>query len=89
MVTAGAHAIARLKKRDAEALLAAYDAGPVDALTTAMRIVLDRPDSAWPELVAAAGFSDTRAAALLVGDEQSLDALAAELNERRGLADGR
>jgi hypothetical protein len=45
--------------------------------------VLDRPDATWPELVAAAGFPDTRAAALLVGEEGALDRLAAELNEVR------
>lgn len=51
-----------------------------------MRRVLDRPDAAWPDLLLAAGFTDTRRAALLVGEERALDALAAELNELRGLS---
>ena len=88
MVGAGAHAIARLSKRDVEALLAGYDAAPIEALTAALRIVLDRHDGLWPELIAAAGFSDTRSAALLVGEERALDGLAAELNEQRELQHG-
>ena len=71
-----------------EALLAGYDGAPIAALTDALRIVLDRPDGLWPDLVAAAGFSDTRSAALLVGEERALDALAAELNEQRDLQHG-
>jgi hypothetical protein len=47
--------------------------------------VLVRPDAAWPELVAAAQLADTRAAALLVGEQRALDDLAAELNELRDL----
>jgi hypothetical protein len=53
-----------------------------------LRIVLDRRSATWPELVAALaplGFDDTRRAALLIGEERALDALAAELNERRTL----
>ncbi|CAB4881575.1 unannotated protein [freshwater metagenome] len=69
-------------------LLARYDQAPVAALTTALRRVLGRPDAAWPELLAAARFTDTRTAALLVGDERALDALAAELNEIRTLDAG-
>jgi hypothetical protein len=79
-------AIARLRKRHVESLLAGYDDDPVAALTGALRIVLERPDATWPELVAAAGFPDTRTAALLVGEEGALDALASELNELRDLS---
>jgi hypothetical protein len=90
LVAGGANAIARLIKREVEALLAAYDDDPVDALTTALRIVLELPDALWPELVLAAGFTQTRAAALLVGDQRSLDGLASELNEARTVRrDGR
>ena len=81
----GARPVARLTKRAVEELLVAYDADPVGALTVALRTVLDRPGAAWPELVAAGGFADTRRAALLLGEERALDALAAELNERRSL----
>jgi hypothetical protein len=49
--------------------------------------VLDRPTAQWPELVAAAAFTDTRAAALLLGDQRSLDELASELNELRSVED--
>ena len=82
----GANAIARLTKSDVEVLLADYDIEPVEAVATALRIVLGRPEAAWPELIAAAQFPDTRAAALLIGEERALDALAAELNELRSLA---
>ncbi len=82
----GAHPISRLTKRDVETLLAGYDRDPIDALAAALRIVLDAPDASWPELVAGAGFTDTRRAALLIGEEGALDALAAELNEERSLS---
>ncbi len=68
-------------------LLASYDLDPVGALTIALRRVLDQPDATWPDLLASAGFSDTRRAALLVGEARTLDTLAAELNELRALAD--
>ncbi|MCU1398642.1 MAG: hypothetical protein JWN62_1751 [Acidimicrobiales bacterium] len=66
-------------------MLAGYDVDPVPALTVALRIVLERADATWPELVRAAGFSDSRSAALLVGEQRTLDELAAELNELRTL----
>jgi hypothetical protein len=65
--------------------LAGYDLDPVGALTIALRRVLDQPDLGWPALIQAAGFSDTRTAALLVGDPTTLDTLAADLNELRRL----
>jgi hypothetical protein len=78
-------AIARLAKRHVESLLADYDDDPVAALTAALRIVLEQPDATWPELVSRAGLPDTQAAALLVGEEGALDALARTLNELRAL----
>jgi hypothetical protein len=75
-----------LTKRDAEALLGTYDSDPVAALTAALRIVLERDSASWPELIQAGGFTETRTAALLLGELGTLDELAAELNERRGLA---
>ena len=72
-----------MRKADAEALLDTYGIDPVGALTVALRTVLERPDAAWPELVAAARFADTRTAALLIGEERALDELATELNELR------
>jgi hypothetical protein len=50
--------------------------------------VLGRTDAGWPELVNASGFSDARAAALLLGEQGALDDLAAELNELRTLSPG-
>lgn len=81
----GAGPVARLTKRRVEELLAGYDADPVGSLTVALRVVLEREGATWPELVAAGGFDDTRRAALLLGEERALDALATELNERRTL----
>jgi len=66
-------------------LLADLDHDPVAALTIALRQVLDQDDLSWPELVQASGFSDTRSAALLLGEQGALDALAGELNELRAL----
>ena len=68
-----------------EVLLATYDADPVAALTVALRRVLEQPDAAWPELVQSIPISDTRRAALLVGEQRALDTLATELNELRSL----
>ena len=66
-------------------MLSTYDADPVAALAAALRIVLERHDDSWPELVQAAAFTETRAAALLVGEQGALDDLAGELNELRTL----
>jgi hypothetical protein len=82
-VTAQDPANARLRKADVERMLDGYDHDPVGSLTTALRLVLGRPDATWPELVAALPFSDTRRTALLLGEERTLDALVTELNEHR------
>jgi hypothetical protein len=74
-----------LNKADAERLLTSYDADPVAALTRALRIVLDAPNDAWPELVACVPSSVSTRAALLVAEERTLDALARDLNEQRHL----
>ena len=83
MVDGGTNAIRRLSKRDAEQLLADYDANPIGALSTALRIVLELPDCDWPDLLAAAPLEDSRRRRLLATDHASLDDLAAELNEAR------
>ena len=77
-------AIARLTKVHAERLLADYDTDPIGALTAALRIALDLPDSSWAALLAAAPIDADRRQQLQSADEPSLDRLAAELNERRG-----
>ncbi|MEI7619263.1 MAG: hypothetical protein WCK14_11635 [Actinomycetota bacterium] len=74
-----------MSKRDVEALLARFDSDPIGALSAALRKVLDSPNAQWPELVAAAAFSDARSAALLLGEQRCLDQLARELNELRSL----
>ena len=79
------HDMARLRKRDVEALLATYDEDPVGALRIALRRVLDRPDGAWPELVAATGLAATERAALARAEPAALDRLARALNELRTL----
>jgi hypothetical protein len=75
--------VARLTKRDVEAMLATYDADPVQSLHVALGRVLDRPDATWPALVAATGLPDTERAALARADPAALDALARTLNELR------
>jgi hypothetical protein len=77
--------MARLTKRDAERLLADYDADPVGALTVAVRIATGRPDAGWAELVTSVTDDPQRRAALAARDLGALDALARELNELRGL----
>lgn len=82
-------AISRLKKVDAERLLAGYDADPVAELTVALRVILALPDADWSTLLAAAPIDAARRGRLLSADEASLDELAAELNERRGFDETR
>jgi hypothetical protein len=76
-------AIAALRKTDVERMLRRYDDDPIGSLTAALRIVADLPDASWPELIGALDVTDSRRAALLIGEERTLDALVAELNERR------
>jgi hypothetical protein len=77
--------VRRLTKRDVEALLQAYDHDPVGALTTSLRILLNRPDDDFDELIAHAHVDDQRRQRLLQRRPDALDELAAELNERRTL----
>ncbi|MBK8332837.1 MAG: hypothetical protein IPL07_10740 [Acidimicrobiaceae bacterium] len=76
----------RLCKADVEQLLAGYDADPVAALTTALRVVLDQPGGEWTALLKAAAFSCARRIRLQGNDPAALDELAAELNELRAVA---
>ncbi len=75
----------RLGKRHVEALLAGYDTDPVEALTQALRHVLQAPDAEWAQLVVLCGFLPGRTAALAAHDVRALDELAAELNEMRAI----
>jgi hypothetical protein len=75
--------VTALKKSDVERLMAVYDEDPVGALTTALRVALDRPDLDWTALVKQAGFSCARRIRLQAADATALDELVAELNELR------
>jgi hypothetical protein len=77
--------VRRLTKRDVETLLQEFDHDPVGALTTSLRIVLDRPHAEFDELIAQADLADQRRQRLLQRHPEALDELAAELNERRTL----
>ncbi|MEA3185145.1 MAG: hypothetical protein QOJ74_1622 [Ilumatobacteraceae bacterium] len=68
-----------------EDLLGNYDADPIAALSVALRIVLDMADADWQSLLAATPFDAARRGLLLDGHQASLDDLAKELNEHRGL----
>jgi hypothetical protein len=88
----GAHAIARLTKRDVERLFDDYDADPVSALARALAIVHDDldaaagGDAAFDDLVQRSGLDTDTTAALLARDIRAMDHLARSLNEQRGLA---
>jgi hypothetical protein len=78
----------RLTKRDAEALLAHYDADPVAALEHALQRLRGSDlgfDSIVAELCREGLIDVVRRDALVARDLGSLDALAAELNESRTL----
>ncbi|MCU1345350.1 MAG: hypothetical protein JWL70_1616 [Acidimicrobiia bacterium] len=77
--------MSRLRKREVERLLATYDQDPIASLTEALRVVLERPDANWSELLATAPLTDQRWQRLIAGEQAALDELAAELNERRQL----
>jgi hypothetical protein len=70
-----------LKKRDVETLMNDYDADPRRALQSALRIVSGRPHASFETLVDLLGLPSD----LLAGDIATLDRLARDLNEDRGL----
>jgi hypothetical protein len=75
----------RLSKRQVEAMLDAYDADPVAALTVALQVVLGQPDRSFDELLEIARFPSPRRQALAERDAGALDDLLSELNELRTL----
>jgi hypothetical protein len=77
--------VRRLTKREVETLLREFDHDPVGALTTSLRIVLDRPDDNFDQLISHADLAGQRRQRLLERRADALDELAAELNERRTL----
>ena len=78
--------VARLDKAHVEALLADYDAAPIESLTIALQVALDLPTLDWAALLDLADLPDERRQQLLRGDPVALDELAAELNEVREVA---
>ena len=76
----------RLGKAQVEALLAGYDAAPIEALTNALRVALDAPTLEWAALIVLADVPHERREALLEGEQTALDDLASELNELRNVA---
>ena len=77
-----------MNKWQVESLLADFDVNAIQALTGAMRRVLDRPRATWNELIVAANFDQARAELLRSGDQTALDQLLTELNELRTIATG-
>ena len=75
-----------LTKRDVEQLMATYDDAPVESVTTALRVVLDRPDLDFTALVKLAGFTCDRRIRLQAQDAGALDELVTELNELRTIS---
>jgi hypothetical protein len=78
--------VTRLRKRDVEVMLDAYDTDPIGALTAALRLVFDAPAEAWVELIAR--FPDSRRHGLLARNQTALDELFTDLNELRELPAG-
>jgi hypothetical protein len=78
--------VTNLKKRDVERMHVAYERNPEAALTSALRLVLDRPDLDFTALVKLAGFTCDRRIRLQAKDQRALDELFTELNELRGLS---
>lgn len=74
-----------LAKRDVELMLATYDDDPIASLTVALTLLVGRNGLHFDELVVEAGLSEARTALLMAREQQALDDLLAELNERRTL----
>jgi hypothetical protein len=80
-----ARAARPLSKRDAENLMNNYDINSQQALTLALRIATGIPNASWRTLIDLC-FTDKQQSELLQTlDQQSLDQLARQLNERRTL----
>jgi len=74
-----------LSKRNTENLMNNYDINPQQALTHALRIATGMPNASWKTLIDLC-FTDKQQSELLQTlDQQSLDQLARQLNERRTL----
>jgi len=75
----------KLSKRDIEALLGQYDNDPVDALHTALRILIPMCPDDWNTTVALLSVSEEQKTALCAGKIEALDSLVKQLVETRGL----
>ena len=74
-----------LSKRDIEELLDAYDADPVDAVTVALRKIVESADPTWGCLVASVPESVAAQSGLRNHDIDALDAVVKHLVENRCL----
>ena len=72
-----------LSKRDVERMLDEFDRSPQDALLTAMRIVIGRPNAAWNTAVLEYCDDAKKRQQLLNFEQSGLDDLVRELNETR------
>ena len=73
-----------LSKREVEALMNGFDADPHDALASAMRTTLGRPNATFETLVRLAPIEPAWRGEAIAGHVAALDRLAALLNETRG-----
>ena len=74
-----------LTKRDVEDLMSNYDDDPQQALARAIRIVTGMPNASWKTLIDLSITDEQQSKLLQKLDQQSLDQLAQQLNERRTL----
>ena len=65
-------------------MLTTYDTDPVEALTTALRVVSGRPHGRLTDIIHASHLSLSTKHALCNGDTNACDELIAELNEFAG-----
>ena len=74
-----------LTKRDVEDLMSNYDDDPQQALARALRSVTGMPNASWKTLIDLSITDEQQSKLLQKLDQQSLDQLAQQLNERRTL----
>ena len=77
--------VRKLKKSEVEAMLDAYDSGPVEALTTALTLTLETQGATWARLIEMAQFDVSRTADLMQMNTPALDELLKHLVENRSL----
>ena len=75
----------KLSKRDVEVLLGEYDINPVEALHTALRVLIPSCPEDWHAAISLLSVGEETKNDLCAGNIEALDSLVKQLVETRGL----